>query len=264
VALSVNTTRHPAHAELVQAVWDWFHQPFQEMGYRAEKRRWGTYWSTGDVYVKDLPPEQVDAFLVDARRYYEDRRIVIHVDDRALDVRLGPALRDAGWTKGRIDVFLAHVGPVPPLPPIPSLEVEPVTESNLRQFVMTKLQAFAECESEVEDAAVAAEMAQRRAEVGGTVGGLLARLAGRPAGIIWWYEEGPDVWVMLLGTRPAFRNRGIGSWLLSSRLEAAYQRGFRSVVLNVMMENQRAIGLYRRLGFQDQVAWRQRYVEERP
>lgn len=178
------------------------------MGYRAEKRRWGTYWSTRHVHVRDVPADQVDAFLIDLKAYYEDRPVVIHIHDSALDTRLGPALTGAGCVRGKTEIFLAHVGPVPSSPLVPHLTVEPVGESNLQAFAQTKLQAFAESEHEVDGAAVASEVKQRRAELGGTAAGRLARVAGERAGIIWWYEEDVDLWIVFLGTRARFRRRG--------------------------------------------------------
>lgn len=255
---------HPDHTQLVQAVRDWFHEPFQEMGYRAEKRRWGTYWSTGHVHMRDFRVDQVDAFLTDLKAYYEDRPVVIHIHDRAVDARVGPYLVGAGCVKGKTEIFLAHVGPVPPSPPVPHLTMEPVSGSNLRAFARTKLQAFAEDESIVEEAAVAAEMTQRRAELEGTGVGMLARVAGEPAGIIWWYQEDVDLWIIFLGTRARFRERGVASSLLAGCLRTAYEVGFRSVMINLMAENERALRLYRRLGFRDEISRQQRYLVEAP
>ena len=41
--------RHPQHSAIAAEVRGWFHNPYQGMGYRAERGRWGTYWSHGLV-----------------------------------------------------------------------------------------------------------------------------------------------------------------------------------------------------------------------
>ena len=256
----MSTTRHPAHDELVQAVRDWFHEPFQEMGYQAERRRWGTYWSTRHVYIEDLHPDHVDGFLENVRAYYEDRPVYINVDGRALDAALGPALRDAGCVPGKTEIFLAHVGPPPEPFRLPGLAVERVSTSNVEDFAWTKLQAFAEREEAVDPTEVAREVDQRLGDLRGTGNGLVARMEGEVAGIIWWYEQDEDLWIVLLGTRARFRDRGIATWLLTDRIREAYARGFRSVMINVMTDNAGAIRLYRRLGFRDEVTWRRRYL----
>jgi len=255
----MHPTVHPDHEGVVQTVRGWIHGPHQGMGYRAERRRWGTYWSTQRVYVEDLPVDHVDAFLADLRDYYEDRPVYVNVDDRALDADLGPALLEAGCVEDKIEVFLVHVGPVLAAQPVPGLRVEPVTESNLETFVETKLQGFADDESQVAASDVAEEVAQRRAELMGTARGRLARMEGEPAGVIWWYEEDPDRFIVLMATRARFRRRGIAGWLLSDCLQRAYDEDFRSVMLNVRTDNEKALSLYHRLGFQDEVHWRHRY-----
>ncbi len=49
--------RHPAHDQLTPTVHNWFHLPYQAMGYLAEQQRWGTYWNNSMVYP------QAESFL---------------------------------------------------------------------------------------------------------------------------------------------------------------------------------------------------------
>lgn len=50
---------------------------------------------------------------------------------------------------------------------------------------------------------------------------------------------------------PRHRGRGLGTFLLSSVLDRARGRGVDTVFLEVRVSNERALGLYERLGFSD-------------
>lgn len=251
---------HPDHDQLVNVVRDWFHRPFQAMGYSAEKRRWGTYWNNGHIYTLGFPPDQVGEFLADVCKYYGNRSVFINVDNRDVDSQLGPALCEAGCSKGKADIFLAYVGPTPQFPVIQGIVAQPVDESNLLEFAATRLRAFAETEEQPDEDKVRDEMDWRRAELGGTGCGMLAHIHGEPAGVIWWYKDPKDIWINLLGTRVPFRRQGVGRWLLCRCLEDSYAQGCRSVMLNVATDNVKAIRLYRCLGFRDEIYWRRRYL----
>ena len=86
---------------------------------------------------------------------------------------------------------------------------------------------------------------------------LLARVAGEPASVVGFYE-GEDRFIHHLATRVPFRRRGIASRLLSEVLAHARERGCRSTIINAA-ENGRPVGLYRSLGFTDEVYWRREY-----
>jgi ribosomal protein S18 acetylase RimI-like enzyme len=251
---------HPERARLVQVVHDWFHGPFHAMGYDTEPRRWGTYWNSGHVYTRGVPSDQVEAFLADIRAFYGDRSVSIYVDGHEVESVLGPALCAAGCTPAPSEIFLAHVGPVPSWPSASRLSVEAVHAANLRDFVTLRLRAFASLEAPPPDEAVREEIARRQAELGGTGRGWLARIRGEPAGIIWWYDDPQDIYVLLLGVRLPFRNQGVGRTLLCKLLAEAYARGCRSVLLSVLTENIDALRLYHRLGFRDEIHWRRRYL----
>lgn len=46
-------------------------------------------------------------------------------------------------------------------------------------------------------------------------GGLVMEVAGEPAGSVRWRDRGSHWEVVRLGLRPAFRGRGLGTWLLN-------------------------------------------------
>jgi len=253
-------TAHPDRARLVHVVHDWFHGPFHAMGYEAEPRRWGTYWNMGYVYTRGVPADQVGAFLTDIRAYYGERSVCIYVAGREVEATLGPALCAAGCTPDHSEIFLAHVGPVPSVPSVSGMTVEAVDVTNLLDCVTTRLRAFASTEAPPPDEAIRAELARRQAELGGTGRGWLARIRREPAGILWWYDDPSDIYVLLLGVRLPFRNQGVGRGLLCTLLAEAYARGGRSVLLGVLTENVDAIRLYYRLGFRDEMYWRRRYL----
>jgi ribosomal protein S18 acetylase RimI-like enzyme len=256
----MHPSTHPDHDELTAVILQWSHQPYSGMGYRAEKRHWGTYWSHGHVHTLGLPPGEALEFVRDVQECYPERPVYINVHGRSVDRQLGIALTEAGCAQGKSDVFLAHVGAVPQIPAVEGLSVENVDESNLILFAHTRLRAFAKGDDQPTEEKVQAEAAVRRLELTGSGRGMLARAGGEAAAVIWWYDDPRDVWITLLGTGTPFRCRGIASWLLCNRLARSYARGCRSVVLHVETGNHRARRLYHRLGFQDEVHWRHRYV----
>ncbi len=256
----MHSAAHPHHNELSAVIRQWFHQPYSGMGYRAEKRRYGTYWSHGHVHTLGFPPGEAPAFLRDVQEYYAQRPVYINLHGRSSNRQLGIALQEAGCAKGKSDVFLAHVGAVPQIPAVEGLSVEQVDEPNLIVFAYTRLSAFAEGDDQPTEERVQAEAAVRRLELTGSGRGMLARAGGEAAAVIWWYDDPRDVWIALLGTGTPFRRRGIASWLLCNLLACSYARGCRSVVVHVETGNQRARRLYHCLGFRDEVHWRRRYV----
>lgn len=256
---------HPDHDRLVNAVRDWFHLPFQGMGYLAEKRRWGTFWSNGRVYTLGVPLDKVSGFVADVRQTYGQRPTLIMVDGRNADVELGPALAAAGCSVDKTDLFFAHVGQVPEAPVIHGLRIEAVDDSKLEAFAGTRLRAFANSDEGPNENDLSDEVNRRRDELTGTGRGWLARIGGTgdPVGVIWWYDEPDRVWINYLATRVLFRGRGIGQALLCRCLANGYGRGCDSAIINVQSHNTDALRLYRRLGFSDEIYWRRRYAVQR-
>jgi len=239
-----------------------YHEPFEGMGYRAVKRKWGTYWNTDQVYTENIPHNKVEEFLDDICKYYKHKSVYINVDGREEDASLGKALREAGCKKNSSEIFLVHRGVTPQCPSPDGIEVEPVSESNLIEFSETRLKAFSLIEDTSQTKEIHDEMSIRRSELTGTASGCLARFQGEPAGAFWWYEEQDFIFLSLLGVLPPYRNQGIGQWLISRRVQDAYKEGYQFVILNVLSDNVNAIRLYRRLGFSDEIYWRGRYLFE--
>jgi hypothetical protein len=59
---------------------------------------------------------------------------------------------------------------------------------------------------------------------------------------------------------PPWRGSGLGQALLQAALDWAGQAGYRKVVLGVFATNERAIGFYRKMGFQEEGLRRGQYV----
>jgi ribosomal protein S18 acetylase RimI-like enzyme len=255
--------RHPQHDQVARAVRAWFREPFAGMGYRAEVRPFGTYWSTGMVYPSPAAAGDLDAFLADLGAYYGSDEVVINLDDAQLEKSLTPDLVDSGWREQESDMFLAHTGAIPALAPRPGLVLEPVTEANLEIFSRIGLISFVDVEEMPDQETLAAEMARRRQELAGDGRGLLAYLEGVPVGIMRWFDDPLDIWIRGLAVRAAYRGRGIGSALVARRLADGYTAGHRSLLINVALHNDGAQRLYQRLGFRDEVYRRRQYQRER-
>jgi mycothiol synthase len=71
-----------------------------------------------------------------------------------------------------------------------------------------------------------------------------------------WHREPVEAWVSTVGTRRAWRGKGVGRWLLAEALRrvAAADDGYERAMLGVDEENPTgALRLYRALGFQEDV-----------
>ncbi len=258
-----STQRHRRHDALVSAVGQWYTRSVPEMGYYVAERRFGFYQrqkDTGRVRatLRHLSAEDVPRFLHDLREYSGDDEIRFHVDDRELNERIGPVLVESGCTLDVAEVFLAHTGGMPvPASESENLNVEVVNWDTIEEAVRTERKGFADSEAEPDGEELRRRLALCRAEIGGQGRFLLARVAGEPASVLGFYE-GEDRFVHHLATRVPFRRRGIASRLLSEILAGARERGCRSTIINAA-ENGRPVGLYRSLGFTDEVYWRREY-----
>jgi GNAT superfamily N-acetyltransferase len=232
------------------------------MGYVAEPRRWGTYWNNAQVYTSGFPVAELAAFLADLRAYYagQTHPIYLYVDNPWADAELGLALRRAGWQPDAPELYLAHVGSVAPSREVPGLEIWPVLEANLGQFAATRLRAVSESEEAPDPSQLRAEITRRGQELSGTGRGMVAKICGQPVAVVWWHEEPLDIWINHVSTRVPFRRQGIASEVLRQCTEDAYDRGYKSVLINVDSDNVPARRLYHRLGFRDEVYWCRPYV----
>ena len=74
---------------------------------------------------------------------------------------------------------------------------------------------------------------------------------GVPAGFfeLEW-RDGKDMWLAYFGIMPEFRGRGLGKWLLSEAIAAAWLREPERVrVETCTLDDPRALTLYQRMGF---------------
>lgn len=74
-----------------------------------------------------------------------------------------------------------------------------------------------------------------------------------------WYD-GEHAHVMTIGVEGANRRRGIGQLLLTALTDRARELGAVSMLLEVAVDNDAAIALYRRAGF-EQIGLRKRYYQ---
>jgi GNAT superfamily N-acetyltransferase len=79
-----------------------------------------------------------------------------------------------------------------------------------------------------------------------------------PAAFALLARRGADAWIGGMATTPAHRRRGLGERALATTIQAASDRGCGKVWLEVVDENQSALTLYSKLGFEvvrDLVVW---------
>jgi ribosomal protein S18 acetylase RimI-like enzyme len=78
----------------------------------------------------------------------------------------------------------------------------------------------------------------------------VALVDGEPAGICKLAIRGDRGWIAGIGVSTAHRGRGVGEELMRGVLGAARERGLREVWLEVLVQNEPAIRLYEKLGFE--------------
>lgn len=70
-----------------------------------------------------------------------------------------------------------------------------------------------------------------------------------PAGFLLGREAGGEAEIISTGVLPGFRGRGIGGALVTEFTSRMQQRGATAVFLEVAVDNEAALSLYKRLGF---------------
>jgi len=84
--------------------------------------------------------------------------------------------------------------------------------------------------------------------------------SGQLAGYAGLLVSDHEADVQTVAVAPSGQGTGLGRMLLDALVEAALARGATSMILEVRADNDRAIGLYRRSGF-EQIAVRRRYYQ---
>jgi GNAT superfamily N-acetyltransferase len=252
--------RHPQHDEIVTVVRGWYRRSYPEMGYVVEQRPYGWFGSNTAgsgmrrVEVAEVGAGDIPALLVDARAHFGNAELTLHVDDRHLDSQVGPALIAAGCRREQATVYLAHTAG---LPGTREIDIIMCDEALLEEHAIVKLKGFANSEVEPKGSEVTDEVELRKAELAGTGRFAIASIDGQAAGTVGWYT-GNDAFIFDLATRVPYRRRGIAGALIRYVLESEYRGGARSVIINAD-EDGSPQHLYKRLGFSDEVYWRQQY-----
>jgi ribosomal protein S18 acetylase RimI-like enzyme len=79
---------------------------------------------------------------------------------------------------------------------------------------------------------------------------LLLLDGAEPVGYAVCAVEGEEGWIVQVGVRPAWRRRGLAGALLSETMRRFQREGLRAAMLDVNVNNPRAMSVYRRLGFE--------------
>ncbi len=142
-----------------------------------------------------------------------------------------------------VEMTLAEVPAVEPALP-EGFAIRPLTEADLPEFIEVNTEAFGPGLSTVEGARRYVSRADTfhhvvESEADGRVVGFLRLVVQRPAtGLI------DDI-----GVRPAYQRRGLGEALMRWALAWCREQGLPRATLEVRLNNEPALALYRKLGF---------------
>jgi [ribosomal protein S18]-alanine N-acetyltransferase len=89
---------------------------------------------------------------------------------------------------------------------------------------------------------------------------LVAEIDGQLAGYAGLMVSGETADVQTLAVAPAFQRQGVGTTLLAALVDEARRRGADTLLLDVRADNDAAIALYSRHGF-DQISSRRGYYD---
>jgi len=73
---------------------------------------------------------------------------------------------------------------------------------------------------------------------------------GEPVAFALVGRRGRKAWIAGMGTRPSHRRRGLGEKALTAAIQAAAASGCADIGLEVLVDNEPALRLYRKLGFE--------------
>jgi GNAT superfamily N-acetyltransferase len=251
---------HPFHDAVATELRGWFIHSAPEINYHVTKH-WFGYLSNHDgpigarLILTEDDPSRVAALLKEAWEMSDRQKLSVWVDDRARGRNFDTALRSSGCNSVRATSHLALVGPVRAATGPATLTLDAVITGDLEEWSVTKIQCFDDCDDAPAPDRLASELAVRESER--ALGSLrLIRLDNEPVGVLGYYG-GVDQLVYNLGTRVAFRHRGIAQATLATWVEEA-PADCRSLMINAT-EGGRPDQLYRSLGFTDEVYWYQQY-----
>ncbi|WP_075618470.1 GNAT family N-acetyltransferase [Paenisporosarcina indica] len=78
----------------------------------------------------------------------------------------------------------------------------------------------------------------------------VAKVDNEVVGTVTAVEEGQNLWVTALATDPAHQGKGVGSALLAFAQAEGKRRACQSVMLDVEIDNDKALSVYKKAGFQ--------------
>lgn len=272
------STSHPDHDVVAAEVRSWYTDwrgrapgpagSDPAMNIRVERAWYGYLRATDAVaggrllLTVDDPDEAKDA-IQSAASFFGSDRFDIWIDDRTRAAALEPVLVAHGRHAEDNNVVLALTGLLRSVDGPTDLVVEEVVDDGgLTDWARVKLLGFADAENEPTPAALDNELAARRAE-SPIARYDLALLDDKPIAALAHYTASQDQMVFNLATRVPFRNRGVAQAMLQLWTERALAEGARSLLINCD-EHGRPAGLYRRMGFTDEVYWHRRYQARRP
>jgi GNAT superfamily N-acetyltransferase len=208
------------------------------------------------VVLRVDEPDQVPAALADARAASGMRTLTIWVDDRKRAARLDAALRHHGCRPREATTHLALVGPLTGRTGPEHLVIQSIGEARFAEWATVKLQAFGDTESVPAPDQLDQQVTTRRNERA-LAECQLGLLDGESVAVLA-YNRGRDQLVFNLGTRVPYRHRGIAQAMLARWVDAGRADGCRSLMINAT-DGGRPAGLYRRMGFVDEIYWYQTY-----
>jgi GNAT superfamily N-acetyltransferase len=255
--------RHPEHDAVAAVVGSWFSSSAPDMGLIVEPR-WCGVFTTPDsligprVVLRLGDPSEVGRAVAEIAETYGGQAVEVWVDGREEDARLHDGLVGAGCRPRSRTVYLALVGSIRPVQAPPNLQIEVVDLDGLREWATVRHMGFENTEDAPDDDLLDRQIELRKVELA-DVGRLwMARLDGEAVAVLAFYD-GTDRLANTLATRVPYRGRGIAQALLAAYIDDSAERGCRSVMINAD-EDDWPVGLYRKIGFSDEVLFHSRYV----
>jgi hypothetical protein len=251
---------HPEHDAVALEVRGWFTTSAPEIGYEVSEHWYGYQSDISPAQARLIlrvdEPAQALAALADASVASGMRALTVWVDDRERAARLDVALRRGGCQRREATTHLALVGPVTGRAGPEHLVIESIDDAGLEEWATVKLRSFGDTESAPVPDRLAQEVTARRGELA-LAECQLGLLDGEGVAVLAYYR-GRDQLVFNLATLVPYRHRGIAQAMLTRWVEAGTASDCRSLIINAI-EGGRPAGLYRRMGFVDEIYWYQRY-----
>jgi ribosomal protein S18 acetylase RimI-like enzyme len=145
---------------------------------------------------------------------------------------------------------MAWAGPVPPKKPLTELALRPATEADYPELAAQNALYFGgDVDEHLSNLRVSATLTDTWRQP------YLALWRGEVIGKIELQGEGDAAWIYGLGIKPPYRGQGHGRTLLRHGLAALRAREPRRILLEVEVENERALSLYTGAGFKSEVIY---------